>query len=45
MVARSYNMVSVIYLYGQLVDEGHEGNTDWHAIYFSELVVKRARGE
>jgi len=45
LVTRSYNVVSTVYLYGQLVDEGYEGNTDWHAVFFSELVVKRARGE
>jgi hypothetical protein len=42
MVTRSYNMVSVVYLYGLSVDEG---NTDWHAVNFSETVVKRAKGE
>lgn len=42
LVARWYNVVSVVYTYGQLVDEG---NTDAAAVYFGELVVKRARGE
>ena len=41
-VARSYNVVSVVYTYGQLVDEG---NTDQAAVFLSQTVVKRARGE
>lgn len=41
-VARSYNVVSVVYTYGQLVDEG---NTDEAAVFLSQTVVKRARGE
>jgi hypothetical protein len=42
LVTRTYNVVSVVYLYGLSVDEGL---TDWHAINFSETVVKRAIGE
>ena len=42
LVARSYNVVSVIYTYGLSVDEG---NTDWWAITLSETVIKRANGE
>jgi hypothetical protein len=42
LVARSYNVVSVVYTYGLSVDEG---NTDLSAIQFSEIVVKRAIGE
>lgn len=42
LVARTYNVVSVVYTYGQLVDEG---NTDAAAIFLSETVVKRAIGE
>jgi hypothetical protein len=41
-VTRTYNVVSVVYTYGLSVDEG---NTDWHALHFSEVVVKRANGE
>jgi len=40
--ARSYNVVSVVYTYGQLVDEG---NMDEAAVFLSQTVVKRARGE
>jgi hypothetical protein len=42
LVTRTYNVVSVVYLYGLSVDEGL---TDWHAINFSETVVRRAIGE
>jgi hypothetical protein len=42
LVTRSYNVVSVVYLYGLSVDEGL---TDWHAINFGQTVVKRAIGE
>jgi hypothetical protein len=42
LVARTYNVVSVVYLYGLSVDAG---NTDQYAVMFSELVVKRANGE
>ena len=42
LVARTYNVVSVVYTYGLSVDEG---NTDWWAISLSETVVKRANGE
>lgn len=42
MVTRSYNVVSVVYTYGQL---DAEGNADWWPVSFSETVVKRARGE
>ena len=42
LVARTYNVVSVVYTYGLSVDEG---NTDWWAIMLSETVVKRANGE
>ena len=42
LVARSYNVVSVVYTYGQLVDEG---NTDQAAVFLSQVVVKRAKGE
>ncbi|MGE3269249.1 MAG: hypothetical protein AB7P40_10905 [Chloroflexota bacterium] len=42
LVARYYNVVSVVYLYGLSVDEG---NTDWHAVFFSDLVMKRIKGE
>jgi hypothetical protein len=38
LVFRSYNAVSVVYLYGLLVDEG---NTDFHAVNFSEMVLRR----
>ena len=42
LVARTYNVVSVVYLYGLSVDEG---NTDGAAVFLSEVVVKRAKGE
>lgn len=42
LVTRSYNVVSVVYTYGQL---DNEGNSDWWPVFLSETVVKRARGE
>ena len=42
LVTRTYNVVSVVYLYGLAVDEGL---TDFHPVFFSQLVVKRANGE
>ncbi|MCC6178990.1 MAG: hypothetical protein IT305_27085 [Chloroflexi bacterium] len=42
LVFRTYNAVSVVYLYGLSVDEG---NTDWHAVNFSQIVNKRFTGE
>jgi hypothetical protein len=42
LVARTYNVVSLVYTYGQLVDEG---NTDSAAVFLTETVVKRAIGE
>ena len=44
LVTRSYNVVSTVYLYGQLVDEGYEGNTDWHAVFFSETGGEAGQG-
>lgn len=41
LVFRTYNAVSVVYLYGLSVDEG---NTDWHAVNFSQMVNKRFTG-
>lgn len=42
LVFRTYNVVSVVYLYGQLMDEGL---TDFHPVFFSQIVNKRVTGE
>jgi hypothetical protein len=42
LVFRNYNVVSVIYLYGLSVDEGL---TDFHPVFFSQIVNKRIIGE
>ncbi|MGE3910769.1 MAG: hypothetical protein AB7K36_15525 [Chloroflexota bacterium] len=42
LVSRQENIVSVIYLYGLSAEDGL---TDWHARYFGNQVMQRARGE
>ena len=42
LVFRTYNVVSVIYLYGQFMEEGL---TDFHPVFFSQIVNKRVTGE
>ena len=41
LVSRVANVVSVVYLWGL---SHEEGTSDWHARYFGDLVVGRARG-
>lgn len=42
LVFRTYNAVAVVYTYGLSVDEG---NTDWHAVNFAQIVNRRFTGE
>jgi hypothetical protein len=42
LVFRTYNVVSVVYLYGLAAEEGL---TDFHPVFFSEIVNKRVTGE